>query len=176
MTGIRTASLHFADVLQVAFRADRLYQMSGKWTGGFGADSSAADNEAIEFVALEVDLLFEERVQHDRRCAGIFHTPDVADVLAHRRGRGNQRILQLQPQVASWKGQSSCGRSIIVFASVVRRFTVWLRHVFVELPRRPHLSCASFSSVLACFGIALTQHGVAGLVVDVLLQRDRCGA
>src|SRR6185369_12392324 len=53
----------------------------------------------VQFVALDVDLLFEQRVQHDRRCSAIFQLPDIRDLPANRRSRSHERALQVESEI-----------------------------------------------------------------------------
>jgi hypothetical protein len=40
----------------------------------------------MQFVTFVCDLLFKERMQHERRRASVLHPPEVAEFLHQRRG------------------------------------------------------------------------------------------
>ena len=49
--------------------------------------------------AFLLQLLFEQRVEHDGGCAGVFEAADAVDFLRERRCGGDQRRAQLQAEI-----------------------------------------------------------------------------
>jgi hypothetical protein len=127
-------------------------------------------DEAVELVAFEVDLLFEQRVQHHGCRAGVLQPADVADV-----SHSGEDEAPADSSVSdrdkwwtgrwSWKGRSFCrllrGAHLPARAPCARRSSSGIP-----------TSCCARSSSLGLLRIALDQHGVAGFVVDVILQLD----
>ncbi len=87
-------------MLQVALGSAVVAEHVGKVADAFRTDIFAGRDEAVQFEALQFDLLFEQRLQNHGRRARIFHAANVADVRAHGRGGGHQRIPQFQSQIS----------------------------------------------------------------------------
>ena len=45
------------------------------------------------------ELLFEQRVEHDRGAAGVFQAPDGLELMAKRRRTRDERVRQPEPKV-----------------------------------------------------------------------------
>ena len=56
----------------------------------------------LQVVVIAPNLLLEERMEHDRRRAGVFHSFDVVDLFRKRRSRWHERRAQFKAEV--------CGR------------------------------------------------------------------
>ena len=91
------------DVHQVGLRPHHPVEQVGKMAGGLGGSVVAFGDEAIEFVAVDIDLLLEERMQDHGRRARVFKPTDVAHFVAHGRGRCHQRVFEFQPEVRRGK-------------------------------------------------------------------------
>ena len=71
---------------------------------------------AVELDLLGQDLLLEQRRQDDRADAGALEPPGHGRLRVVRRGRGDDRRAELEPEVAGARGRRSCPSSFAVVA------------------------------------------------------------
>ncbi len=80
-----TALFGLPQVIQVGLGTEVVADHLREVADSFPVAVGGLDEEPVKFPALEIDLLFEERVQDNGACPGVFQTQDVADVLAEWR-------------------------------------------------------------------------------------------
>ena len=100
MIGMRDGCFRFRDVLEVGFRADLELRVLGKIGQRFGVTFPSLIQVILQVVVDRAELLFKERMEHDRGGAGVFHAFDVVDVFRKRRGRGDERRAQFKSEVS----------------------------------------------------------------------------
>ena len=66
---------------------------------GFGECVRALQKIFVEHLLLNRDLLFEERVENDRRGPAVLHLPDLSDILRERRGGNHDGILECKSRI-----------------------------------------------------------------------------
>jgi len=87
------------DQLQVGVGADLVTRQVGEIAERFGKTVDAVGQAAIEVVAVDGDLLLEERMEDDGRCAVVFHLADIGEVLGQRRAGDHQGVFQRQAEI-----------------------------------------------------------------------------
>jgi len=97
-----------AKMLQVGVGTEVVAPHVGKVRERLRVALGAVREMMVEIVALERDLLFEERREHHRRRSRVFHPADIAHVLAERTGRGHERAREPESEVPGGEINHAC--------------------------------------------------------------------
>jgi hypothetical protein len=89
------SGFRFADVIEIFFGAGVEFAGVGEVGERFGKALGTGVEMEFEFERLLVELLFEEREEHDGRCAGVFEGADSGDFVGERGRGGDERSAQL---------------------------------------------------------------------------------
>ena len=99
MMGISVAAFAPCDVLEIFLRAEMKFVRLGKIRQRLGKTFRALFKIFLQLQPVLAQLLLEERMQHHRRRARVFHAFDVVNVLRQRRRRRHQRRTQFQTKI-----------------------------------------------------------------------------
>ena len=97
-----------AKMLQIGVGTEVIAPHVGKVRERLRVALGAVREMMVEIVALERDLLFEERREHHGRRSRIFHPTDIAHVLAERTGRGHERAREPESEVLGGEINHAC--------------------------------------------------------------------
>ena len=99
MTGIETVARIFADLLEVAVRAEVEVLGRREVRERFREGVRVDVHRAVDSLALAGDLLLEERVHHDRGRARVLEPLDRVEIVHERRGARHERVGEGQAEV-----------------------------------------------------------------------------
>ena len=179
MTGTPTAAARAAHKVQIAVRthAVGIGDRAGKIRLRFRRTFRVGVDAARHLVSFRLDLLLEQRRQHDRAGAGVLETADIVEPAVQRGGRCDQGVLQRQAEIIGGQCHNELPRSAL-FAGRRDRLvpTAWSLHLrrggcapaprasgWNRLPsRRASSSYSRYFSVTAACAIASSASASSG--------------
>ena len=142
-------------MFEIAFQPALEFTVIGQEPIRLAVPEAGMQQEAIHHRVFRPQFLLEQGIHHQRSGAGVFQAQRGVEVARQRRGRGHQRVLELEAEVVGGKVDHV-------------RLPVWVRrHGPVPCPdtslkRRSASCCACSQETLRGFGMAAREHGEAG--------------
>ena len=122
ITGIFTAFFALRDVLQVAFRPEVVVVHLGEVGERLGEAFGAVLVDLADLLLVVRDLLFEERVQHDRGGPGRLQPRRLSNWSDSGQAATDQRVLQGKPEILGAQVDAHQFTSFLRLVRAVRRW------------------------------------------------------